>query len=223
VTTGASSCGTRASTARRCRCAPTTDVSPTSRPTSTAGPATTRSTVAHGVWLDPAELELIAERGATIVTNPASNMKLAVGRAFPYPTARAAGVRLGIGTDGAASNNSLDLFQEVKLLGLLQKHAARDPAVLPAGDAWRIVTGQASPLLRGAPLEVGAPADFLLVDPDGPEGTPAGLVPGLVYSLTGAAVDTTVVDGRVLMHRREVAGADEVVRRAGEAATRLRA
>src|SRR6185312_1120484 len=118
-----------------------------------------RTVLAHGVWLDDAELALVAERGATIVTNPVSNMKLAVGRAFPFPAARAAGVPIGIGTDGAASNNSLDLLGELKMLTLLQKHTAGDAAMLPASDAWAIATGAAAPALGGTPVAVGAPAD----------------------------------------------------------------
>ena len=119
--------------------------------------------LAHGVWLDRSELELVAERGATVVTNPAANMKLAVGRAFPYPEAVAAGVSIGLGTDGVSSNNNLDMLEEVKLLALLQKHAAADPSVLPAAEALEVARGRRSPLLGGRPLEVGEPADLLLL------------------------------------------------------------
>lgn len=181
-----------------------------------------QTVLAHGVWLDDAELDLIAARGSTIVTNPASNMKLATGRAFPYPAARAAGVAIGIGTDGAASNNSLDLMQDVKLLSLLQKHTTADPAMLPAADAWAIVTGQSAPRLGGRPLAVGSPADFLLLDLGTAESVPSDRVAGLVYSATGAAVDTVVVDGAVLMERRRVPGEDEVVANAARCAARLR-
>jgi len=181
-----------------------------------------RTVLAHGVWLDAAELALVAGRGATIVTNPASNMKLAVGRAFPYPAARAAGVPIGLGTDGAASNNSLDLLAELKLLALLQKHTAVDAAVLPAAEAWAIATGAAAPVLGGTPLAVGAPADFALVDGGATEVAPAPLVDGLVYSGSGAAVQTVVVAGRVLMRDRRVDGEEEVRARATEAASRVR-
>ena len=142
------------------------------------GLLTERTVLAHGVWLDAAELALVAERGATVVTNPASNMKLAVGRAFPYPAARAAGVPIGIGTDGAASNNSLDLLGELKLLALLQKHTAADAAVLPASEAWAIVTGASAPRLGGTPLTVGAPADFAAGRVRTPELAPAPLSTG---------------------------------------------
>ncbi len=75
-----------------------------------------RTVLAHGVWLDHEELELVAERGCTVVTNPVANMKLAVGGVFPYPAARAAGVPVGLGTDGAGSNDSLDLLDRPEAL-----------------------------------------------------------------------------------------------------------
>jgi 5-methylthioadenosine/S-adenosylhomocysteine deaminase len=77
------------------------------------GLLTERTVLAHGVWLDDEELDLIAARGATVVSNPAANMKLAVGKAFDYPSARAAGVQVGLGTDGAGSNDSLDLLADL--------------------------------------------------------------------------------------------------------------
>ena len=89
-----------------------------------------RTVLAHGVWLDRDELELIAERGATVVTNPVANMKLAVGGVFPYPAAREAGVAVGLGTDGAGSNDSLDLLADLKIFALAQKHAAADPTAI---------------------------------------------------------------------------------------------
>jgi 5-methylthioadenosine/S-adenosylhomocysteine deaminase len=181
-----------------------------------------RTVLAHGVWLDESELALVGERGATIVTNPVANLKLAVGRVFPYRASRRHEIPIGLGTDGAGSNNSLDLLQDVKILALLQKHEARDPSVLPAGDAWRIVTGQTAPLL-GAPglIEEGQPADFLLVRAHTPELDVGNFVAGLVYAASGSVVDTTVVDGRVLMRGGVVEGADEVLAKARERCARL--
>ncbi len=100
--------------------------------------------LAHGVWLDEAELELIAERGATVVTNPVANLKLAVGGLFPYLAARERGVEMGIGTDGPGSNNSLDLFSDLKTFALLQKNAAFDAAAVDAAETLRLGTGEAS-------------------------------------------------------------------------------
>jgi 5-methylthioadenosine/S-adenosylhomocysteine deaminase len=178
--------------------------------------------LAHGVWMDDADFDLIADRGATVVTNPASNLKLAVGRVFPYSRARDRGIPVAIGTDGASSNNGLDLLQDVKLLSLLQKHAHDDTTALPAEEAWSVVTGALAPALGSSPrVAVGEPADFLLVRLDAPELVPGHLIPNLVYSASGAVVNTTVVAGQVLMHDRVVEGADEVLAKAREAAQRL--
>ncbi len=180
-----------------------------------------RTVLAHGCWLDRAELDLIAERGATVVTNPVANLKLAVGRVFPYRDARAAGVALGLGTDGPGSNNSLDLLADAKAFALLQKNEARDPAAVSAIETLEIATGRRSGLLRGRGLEEGAPADFLLVRADAPELAMGTLAAGLVYAASGSVVDTTVVAGRVLMRGGRVEGAEEVVARARERAEGL--
>jgi 5-methylthioadenosine/S-adenosylhomocysteine deaminase len=186
------------------------------------GLLTPRTVLAHGVWMEDAELDLVAAHGATVVTNPASNLKLAVGRVFPYARVRAAGIPVGLGTDGASSNNGLDLLQDVKLLSLLQKHTENDPRALPADEAWRVVTGGLAPSLGGAPdLAVGAAADFVLARAAAPELTPGHLVANLVYAAAGQVVDATVVAGRVLMRDGRIDGADEVVAKARERAGRL--
>jgi 5-methylthioadenosine/S-adenosylhomocysteine deaminase len=186
------------------------------------GLLTPSTLLAHGVWLDDDELALIGQRGATVVTNPVSNLKLAVGRVFPYATAREHGIPVGLGTDGASSNNSLDLLQDVKYLSLIQKHAARDPAAMPAPEAWAVATGQRAPLL-GTPgrLAAGEPADFLLVRCDAPEMTPGDLVANLVYAASGAVVDTTVVAGKVLMRAGVIENEAEVDQGAIASARRL--
>ena len=172
-----------------------------------------RTLAAHCLWLDEADFDLLAERGVGIVHNPVSNMKLASGPAFDYAAARARGIPVLLGTDGAASNNSLDLFADLKIAGLLQKHHYRDPRRFPvaelldaasaAGHAW-FGTGAGR-------LEAGATADFLLVDFDR-----LGLSPchdvhaNLVYAGAGPAVDTTLCAGRVLMRSGRIAGAETV-------------
>ncbi len=180
-----------------------------------------RTILAHGVWLDPEELALIAERGATVVANPVANMKLAVGGVFPYPAARAAGVHVGLGTDGAGSNDSLDLLADLKFFALTQQHAAADPTAIDAAEAWAVATGAQAPLLGATPLEPGAPADFLLLRRNAPETGIGDLPSALVYAATGAAVDTTVVAGKVLMRNGEIPELDEIVLHAAERARHL--
>jgi 5-methylthioadenosine/S-adenosylhomocysteine deaminase len=185
------------------------------------GLLTERTVLAHGVWLDDEELDLIAARGATVVSNPAANMKLAVGKVFDYPSARAAGVGVGLGTDGAGSNDSLDLLADLKLFALAQRHAAADATAISVDDAWAVATGAKAPLLGATPLEPGAPADFLLLDPSAPELAIGDLTADLVYAADRTAVDTVVVAGRVLMRGGEQPERDEVVAKARERAKRL--
>jgi 5-methylthioadenosine/S-adenosylhomocysteine deaminase len=180
-----------------------------------------RTVLAHGVWLDPGELELIAERRATVITLPVANMKLAVGGMFPYPEGRRRGIQLGLGTDGAGSNDSLDLLQDLKMFALIHKHEAHDPAAVSAGEAWEVATGARAPLLGTRPLATGEPADFLLLRTDTPELVVGDFVADLVYAASGAVVDTTVVAGRVLMRDGEVEGAGEVLVQARERCRRL--
>ena len=177
--------------------------------------------LAHGVWLDEEELELIAERGATVVTNPVANLKLAVGGLFPYPAARERGVSMGVGTDGPGSNNSLDLLSDLKTFALLQKNAAFDAAAIDAGETLRLGRGEMSDLLRSPALGVGDSADFLLIRADSPELALGKLDAGLVYAASGSIVDATIVAGRVLMRRGEVEDAGLAIARAKECASEL--
>jgi 5-methylthioadenosine/S-adenosylhomocysteine deaminase len=182
-----------------------------------------RTLLAHGVWLDEAELELIAARGATVVANPAANMKLAVGGDFSYPKAARAGVSIGLGTDGVSSNSNLDMFEEVKLLALGQKQASGDPSTLPVDEALAIARGLRSETLGGTTLEPGQHADFLLLRGSDPELSAGDLDADLVYAAGGGVVDTTVVAGRVLMRNRVVPSADELVAEVRARAARLTA
>ena len=182
--------------------------------------------LAHGVYLDEEEMELLAAHGATVVTNPTANMKLATGGIFDYRAARAAGLRVVLGTDGAGSNNNLDMIEEMKILALVQKHRAGDPTVLTAREALALATTAPSEAFRlgSGDLEPGAPADIILVDLSRPSTQPVhDPVSALVYAANGDAVHTTICDGRVLMHDRrvEVADEDEVVATAIAAAEKL--
>jgi 5-methylthioadenosine/S-adenosylhomocysteine deaminase len=180
-----------------------------------------RTVLAHGVWLDPEELALVAERGATVVTNPVANFKLGVGGVFPHPAARAAGVPVGLGTDGAGSNDSLDLLSDLKTFALAQKHAAADPTAIDAAEAWAVATGTLAPRLGATKLALGAPGDFLLLRAEAPELAIGELTSDLVYAATGTVVDTTVVAGRALMRGGEIEGLEEIVIRAAEQGERL--
>jgi len=166
---------------------------------------------AHGVHLEDAELARLAERPVTIVHCPKSNAKLGSGVA-PVEAMRRAGVAVALGTDGAASNNSLDLFEEMRIAALLCKAGAEDPTVLPAADAFDMATRAGARALRlgEGRLTEGAPADLVLVDLEG-AGTLPAVAPlsTLVYAAHAADVTDVIVDGRVLLRDRELVTIDE--------------
>ena len=168
---------------------------------------------AHGVWVSPADVAVLKAREVGIAHNPASNMKLASGVA-PVPGYLAAGVALGLGTDGAASSNDLDMFTAMRLAALLHKVASKDPRVVPARAAVGMATiGGARALGLDAvtgSLEVGKRADLIVVGVDGARQTPLfDPLSHLVYVANGGDVQHTVVNGRVLMRSRKVLSLDQ--------------
>ena len=183
-----------------------------------------RTIAAHGCWLDDAECALLGERGVHVSHNPASNMKLATHRALPCRELSRAGANVCIGTDGCASNNNLDLFEEVKIAALLQKFFWNDPTVLPAPEALRMATVNGAKALGFGPgsLAAGAPADLILVSTHTPANTPLhNVASNLVYACSGSAVETTICNGRVLMFDREIPGEEAILKEAAGAAALL--
>jgi 5-methylthioadenosine/S-adenosylhomocysteine deaminase len=181
--------------------------------------------LAHGVHLDGAEIDLLAETGTGVVHCPASNMKLASGMA-PVQRLLDAGVDVGLGTDGAASNNDLDLFDELRDAAMLGKLAADDASAVAAPAAVRLATAGGADVLGldAGRIEAGAAADLAVVDLDAPHLTPLhDPVSHLAYAARGSDVRHTVCDGRVLMRDREVLTLDEaaVMARATERARAL--
>ncbi len=181
---------------------------------------------AHGVWVSPEDMAVLKARGVGIAHNPASNMKLASGVA-PVPAYLAEGVALGLGTDGAASSNDLDMFTAMRLAALLHKVAQKDPRVVPAKAVVEMATlGGAKALGLGSvtgSLEPGKRADVIVVGVDGAAQTPLfDPLSHLAYVAHGGDVRHTVVNGAVLMKDRRVLTLDEAsvlveARRAAEA------
>ena len=167
--------------------------------------------LAHGVHTDDTEIEVLADSGASVVHCPASNMKLASGMA-PVQAMRDAGVTVALGTDGAASNNDLDVFDELRdaaMLGKLQTGAAD---AVPAEAAVEMATAGGADALGfdAGRVEAGANADLAVVDFSAPHLTPVhDHVSHLAYAATGQDVRHTVCDGDVLMRDGEVLPFDE--------------
>jgi len=167
--------------------------------------------LAHGVHLDEREIDLLAERGTGVVHCPASNMKLASGMA-PVQDLLDAGVPVGLGTDGAASNNDLDVFDEMRDAAMLGKLAANDASAVDAASVVRMATAGGASVLGfdSGRIEAGANADLAVLDLDAPHLTPAhDLVSHLTYAARGSDVRHTVADGTVLMRDRDVTVLDE--------------
>ena len=188
-----------------------------------------RLLAAHAVWLDADEIALLRRHGVGVSHNPESNMKLASGVA-PVPAMIEAGVAVGLGTDGAASNNDLDMFEAMRQAALLHKVHKRDPRVVPARTALAMATIDGARALgmadRIGSIEPGKLADLIVVDMTRPGQTPLyDPVSHLVYTTRGTDVRMTIVNGRVLMRDRQVLSLDEtqVLREAREMASRVRA
>lgn len=188
------------------------------------GCLTPRTVAAHCCWLDEAECRLLGKQGVHASHNPASNMKLAVNRAMPYHWLKTSGANVCLGTDGCASNNSLDLMEEMKFAALLQKFAWNSQTLLPAGEAVAMATSAGARALGTGPgtLTAGAPADIVLLDARAVCNTPLhNSDSNTVYACNGGAVMTVLCQGRVLMHERTVPGEEEIVRGAAAAAQAL--
>ena len=168
---------------------------------------------AHAVWVSEPEIELLRARGVGVSHNPESNMKLASGTA-PVPGYLRAGVALGLGTDGAASNNDLDMFESMRMASLLHKLQTGDPQAVSARTALAMATiGGANALgmqSQIGSLEPGKRADVIIVGMAAARQTPMyNPTSHLVYTTRGDDVRTTIVHGRVLMRDRQVLSLDE--------------
>ena len=171
---------------------------------------------AHCTWLTKNEVALLAKAGVGVAHCPVSNMKLASGGVAPLPEMFEAGVPVGLGTDGAASNNTLNMFETMKVCALLHKAHRWDPTVLNAQKVLDLATIEGARALgverEIGSLEAGKRADIVLVDAKSPNMNPIygqdTVVSDLVYSASSANVHTTIVDGQVLMENRQVKSLD---------------
>lgn len=172
-----------------------------------------RTICAHAVWLDDEDIEILKARKASLVHNPASNMKLASGFMRTQELLDK-GINVCLGTDGVASNNNVDMFQDMYLAALIAKGNTLDPTAVSAESVLRMATINGAKALGlekdlGS-IEEGKLADLILIDFDNPHHYPKNdLIPALVYSTFGSDVDTVIVNGKILMENRIVMTIDE--------------
>lgn len=168
---------------------------------------------AHCVQITESDMDILKEKNVSVVTNPASNMKLGNGFA-PIPAMLEKGINVCLGTDGAASNNSLNLFHELSLLTLIHKGVKKTPQCVSAAEGFRIATINGAKALglfeEIGSLEEGKKADIAILNLNTPSLTPRNnLLAGLSYSANGSEVETVIIDGKVTMEDRKVLTLDE--------------
>ncbi len=168
---------------------------------------------AHCVQITKSDMEILKAKNVSVVTNPASNMKLGNGFA-PVPEMLDMGINVCIGTDGAASNNSLNLFHEMSLLALIHKGVKRTLQCISAKENIRIATINGAKALglekEIGSLEVGKKADIAILNLNSPSLTPRNnLIAGLSYSANGSEVETVIIDGKITMENRKILTMDE--------------
>lgn len=168
---------------------------------------------AHGVWLNPTEIGLFAETGTSIGHCPKSNLKLASGIA-DTDTYLKAGITVGVGTDGTASNNTLDMVEEMRFAALLPKVTHYDPEAVNAATALQMATSKGAKALGleklTGSIEVGKSADFLLIHADASNMQPIyDEYSALVYAMNSKNIRYSMVNGEWIMRNREVLHIDK--------------
>jgi 5-methylthioadenosine/S-adenosylhomocysteine deaminase len=170
-----------------------------------------RLTAVHCVHMDEGDLDLLQERGVIPIHNPKSNMKLGSGIA-PVAEMLRRGITIALGNDGSASNDLLDMFEEMRFAALLQKVAAHDPSVLSAADVFRMATENGAKACRidAGLVDPGRLADLAVVNLRKPHLVPVhDIVNSLVYCVRAQDVETTIINGQVVMRNRELVTMDE--------------
>ncbi|MCG2825384.1 MAG: amidohydrolase [Thermoplasmatales archaeon] len=176
---------------------------------------------AHCIWLNDDDINLLEKHNVKISYNPTSNMKLASG-VMSYQKMKK--LTISLGTDGCASNNNLDMFEEMKIGSLLQKSYFNDETIMPAKEIFSIATENGAKTLgfNAGGIEEGKLADVLLIDLKRPGMTPNhNLISNLVYSGNGSVVDTTICNGKILMENRKVKGEEEILEKGKKVAEDL--
>lgn len=188
-----------------------------------------RLIAAHVVHPTEEEIRLLVKYKVGVIHNPTSNLKTAAGIA-PIPEMLAKGVLIGLGTDGAVSNNDLNMWEEIRLAALLHKGVLYDATVMPADTVMRMATSGGAEAVGldhlVGDITVGKRADLIQVDLSGPHMTPLyDVISHLVYAASASDVVTTIVDGRILMEDGKfmTLDAEKIRQKANEIAARITA
>ncbi len=180
--------------------------------------------IAHCLWLDKEEIQMLADNEVKIIHNPNSNLKLASGYRFLYNEMHHEGICVGLGTDGCSSSNNLDMIEAMKITTLLQKGWRHDPTVLPAQEMLEIATVNGSKAIHidAGAIQEGKLADAFLVDLKTTAFIPNyNATSNLVYAANGSCVDTVICDGNIVMQNKKIAGEEEIIEKINEMVIKL--
>ncbi|MDR3129699.1 MAG: amidohydrolase [Tannerellaceae bacterium] len=183
-----------------------------------------RLLLAHALYVDDEEITLLADNGVKVAHNPASNMKLASGYRFKFTEMRKAGITVGLGTDGCASSNNLDMIEAMKLAALIGKAWRNDPEAVSADEVFHAATTAGAEItgLKKGCIAEGYLADLCLVNLCSTAFVPDfNFVSNLVYAANGSCIDTVICDGKILMVNGKIDGEDVILQQACAIAHRL--
>ncbi len=171
-----------------------------------------KTIAAHAIHLTPQDIEIIKKQDVGIAHNPECNMKISSGIA-PIPTYLNNNIKVGIGTDGAASNNNLDLLEEIHTMALLHKVATAEPTVLPAKECLKIATIKGAKVIgmenEIGSIEKGKKADIITINTDAPHAIPLyDPYSAIVYALNSNDVNDSIINGNLIMQNRKIIDAD---------------
>jgi 5-methylthioadenosine/S-adenosylhomocysteine deaminase len=187
-----------------------------------------KTIAAHCVWLTENDIKILAERKVGIAHNPECNMKISSGVA-PIPELLLAGAEVGLGTDGVASNNNLNMFEEMHTMSLLHKLNKMNPIVVPAETIVRVGTIGSANVLGMAnqigSLEIGKKADIIIIDVNKANTTPIfNVYSTIVYSLSGTDVNDVIINGEIIMRNKNILSIkeDDVIDNVNEIADKIK-
>jgi len=178
---------------------------------------------AHVIHVNDNEIKILKKYQVKIAHTPVSNMKLCSGM-LPYAKLKKSGLTINLGTDGCASNNNLDMLEEMKFATLLQKINYKNPTLMPAKEAFELLTINPAKTfeLNCGEIKEGNLADLLLIDLKNINLNPRhNLISNLVYSANRSCIDTTICNGKILMLNKKVPGEKEIIEKANEVAMKL--
>jgi 5-methylthioadenosine/S-adenosylhomocysteine deaminase len=184
-----------------------------------------KTVLAHSVWLSDEEIEILSKNKCSVIYNPTSNLKLSVEKIFQYEKIKNSGINILIGTDGAASNNNLDMFEEMKFASLLQKYQEKKSMIASAEEIFKCATknGYDAFNLESGEIKQGKKADLIFLDLNEVSLVPGfNLISDIVYSASGNVVSDFICNGKIIMRDKFIEHEKEIIEKSKKIMERYR-